>query len=226
MQSFKRALLDIGLLGVLSIAIGFGVNAVRERGAIKPTKNYFEKTAQTPSQPKPASRSTGEVSPPTPNLTTTPPTTGTTTAAATITHDAPKQPETAPVENTKHIQHDYQEINFGELVKVFQDPATTQGLNLFVDARKPDLYEEGHIPGAIQCDPYEPDDALNGIVARVSGVERVIVYCGGGDCEDSIFMCRELLDAAVPYDSIFLYPGGWNEWSANQMPAQAGREEQ
>ena len=222
MPSFKRVLLDLGLLGVLSIAIGFGVNAIRERGAIKPTKNYFEKTAQTPSRPKPASRSTGEVSPPTPNQTATPPITGTTTAA-TNTHDAPKQPGAAQAENTKHLQHDYQEIDFSELVKVFHDPATAQGLNLFVDARKPDLYEEGHIPGAVQC---ELGDTIDDVIARANGVERVIVYCGGGDCEDSIFMCRELLDAAVPYDSIFLYPGGWKEWSANQMPAQTGREEQ
>lgn len=225
MPSFKRALLDLGLLGLLSIAIGFGVNAIRERGAIKPTKNYFEKTAQTPPRPKPASRSTGEVPPPTLHPTPTPPATSTPTVA-TNKQDAPRQSETAPVENTKHIQHDYQEIDFGELVKVFQDPATAQGLNLFVDARKPDLYEEGHIPGAIQCDPYEPDDALNGIVARASGVERVIVYCGGGDCEDSIFMCRDLVEAGLPYDSLFLYPGGWKEWSTKQMPAQTGREEQ
>ena len=219
MQSLKRALLDLGLLGVLSIAIGFGVNAVRERGAIKPTKNYFDKTAQTSPRPKP------EIPPPAPNQSTTPPIPGTTPAAA-DRHDAPKQPKTAPVENTKHLQHDYQEIDFAEVVKVFQSPATAQGLTLFVDARKSDFYEEGHIPGAVQCDPYDPAAALGVVVARANGVERVIVYCGGGDCEDSIFMCRELLDAAVPYDSIFLYPGGWKEWSANQMPAQTGREEQ
>ncbi len=219
MQSLKRALLDLGLLGLLSIAIGFGLNAIRERGAIKPTKNYFDKTAQTPSRPKLG------ITPPTPNKTTPPPITGT-TKAATNTPDAPKQLVAAQSENTKHLQHDYQEIKFAELVKVFQDPATAQGLNLFVDARKPDLYEEGHIPGAVQCDPYEPDDALDVVIARANAVERVIVYCGGGDCEDSIFMCRELLDGAVPYDSIFLYSGGWKEWSANQMPAQAGREEQ
>ena len=220
MQSFKSALLDLGLLGVLSIAIAFGVNAIRERGAIKPTKNYFEKTAQMPARPK------GElpsVTPPAQSSLTKP-----SSAAKTIiaTPGAPSFPTAAQAENTKHLEHDYQEIHFPELVKVFQDPATAQGLNLFVDARKSDLYEEGHIPGAVQCDPYEPVDALDGIVARASGVERVIVYCGGGDCEDSIFMCRELLDAAVPYDSIFLYPGGWKEWSANQMPTQTGREEQ
>jgi len=225
MQSLKRVFLDLGLLGGLSIVIGFGVNAIRERGAIRPTKNYFDKTAQTPSRPKPASRSTGEVSPPTPNPTNNPPATDA-TPVATNTPGALKQPKTAQAENTKHLQHDYQEIDFGELVKVFQNPATAQGLNLFVDARKPDLYEEGHIPGAVQCDPYEPADALDVVVARAGGVERVIVYCGGGDCDDSIFLCRELLEAAVPYDSIFLYPGGWKEWSANQMPAQTGREEQ
>lgn len=210
MQAFKRVLLDLGLLGVLSIAIGFGANTIRERGAIKPTKNYFDKTTQAPS------RSEGEVPPASPN----PPSSK---------HANLQTKEAVPAaksRNTKHLQHDYQEIDFVELVKVFQDPATAQGLNLFVDARKPDLYEEGHIPGAVQCDPYEPDDALDHVVARASGVDRVIVYCGGGDCEDSIFMCRELLDASVPYDSIFLYPGGWEEWSANQMPAQTGREEQ
>lgn len=216
MQSFNRTLLDLGLLGVLSIAVGFGVNAVRERGAIKPTKNYFDKTAQMPSRPK------VEVS--MLNRAVTPSTIDTTTEA-TNAPGAPKQLEPAQAENAKHLQHDYQEIDFAELLQVFQNPATVQGLNLFVDARKPDLYKEGHIPGAVQCDPYEPDDALDGVIARASGVERVIVYCGGDDCEDSIFLCRELVEAGLPYDSIFLYPGGWNEWSANQMPAEAGRDE-
>ena len=217
MQSLRRVLGDLGLLGALSIAIGFGANAVRDRGAIKPTKNYFEKTAQIPSRPKVEVQSTNRVA--------TPPIKGKKTAA-TITPETPKPPGAAQAEDTKHLQHDYQEIDFGELLKVFQNPATAQGLNLFVDARKPELYEEGHIPGALQCDPYEPTDALDGIVARANGVERVIVYCGGGDCEDSIFMCRELVEAGLPYDSIFLYPGGWTEWSAKQMPAKAGREEQ
>lgn len=219
MQSLKRALLDLGLLGLLSIAIGFGVNAVRERGAIKLTKNYFDKTAQTLSRPK------LEVPHPTPKQAATPPIIGTTTVA-TNTSDALQELRDAQTDDTKQLQHDYQEIDFEELVKVFQNPATAQGLNLFVDARKPDLYEEGHIPGAVQCDPFEPDDALNDVISRASGVERVIVYCGGGDCEDSIFMCRELVDAGLPYDSIFLYPGGWKEWSSNEMPAQVGREEQ
>ncbi len=218
MQSLRRVLLDLGLLGVLSITIGFGVNAVRERGAIKPTKNYFEKSAQKPepsNQEVPAATSIPNRPTPVPNDRT-----------AEATTSAPRSPQAAKTGNVKHLQHGYQEIDFGDLIKVFQNPATAQGLNLFVDARRPDLYIEGHIPGAIQCDPYEPENALDGIVARANGVERVIVYCGGGDCEDSIFMCRELVEAGLPYDSVFLYAGGWTEWSANEMPAQMGRDEQ
>lgn len=219
MHTLHRVLLDLGLLGVLSIGIGFGVNAVRERGAIKPTKNYFERTAQAPSQPK------AEIAQPAviPSHT---PSAARDAMAAVGTPNTAKQPEPAKAATTKHLQHEYQEIEFPEVLKVFHSPATAQGLNLFVDARKPDLYEEGHIPGAMRCDPYEPDDALNGIVARANGVERVIVYCGGGDCEDSIFLCRELIEAGLPYDSVFLYPGGWTEWSAKEMPAEVGGREQ
>jgi len=195
---------------VLSIAIGFGVNGIRERGAIKPTKNYFEKTTQAPSRPK------GKLPPASLNPPSSKP----------ANLKTKEMVPAAKTENTKRLQHDYQEIDFAELVRVFQEPATAQGLNLFVDARKPDLYEEGHIPGAMQCDPYEPDEALDDIVARANGVERVIVYCGGGDCEDSIFMCRELVEAGVASDSIYLYPGGWKEWTTNEMPTQAGSEEQ
>jgi len=215
-QTFKKALLDLVLLGLLSIAVGFGTNTVRIRGAIKPNKNYFEKMAQLPAA------AVKKVAPPPPAIESR------SSAATTANPKLPAvtNPPVDDAEPTKHLEHDYQEIKFPDLVKVFNDPGTAQGLNLIVDARKPDLYEEGHIPGAVRSYPYESDGTIDDVVARTSGVERVIVYCGGGDCEDSIFMCRELVDAGVPYESIYLYPGGWKEWSAKQMPIETGSEEQ
>ena len=50
----------------------------------------------------------------------------------------------------------------------------------------------------------------------------VVVYCGGGDCEDSIFMCRELVETGLASDNIFLYEGGWHEWSESDQPTQTG----
>jgi len=57
------------------------------------------------------------------------------------------------------------------------------GLNLFIDARDEEHYVEGHIPGAIQCDPYQIERYLQNTMDRVNGVERIIVYCNGGECE-------------------------------------------
>jgi len=217
MNAMKRTILDGVLLCLLSVALGFGINSVRGTKRVLPTKSYFAKTAQPP--PSAGEARAADSSPAKP----------TTDAAVSALNPTPSPTSTPPKPNVqskkKHLEHDYQEIQFEELVKVFRDPATSQGLNVFVDARKEDLYEEGHIPNALHCSPYETGEHLDEVVARSNGVERVIVYCGGGDCEDSIFLCRELIEAGVPYDLVFLYSGGWQEWTDNNLPVQSGGHE-
>jgi len=177
----KTTIVELFALAILSLVLAFGVNAVRLKGSIKLTHNYFERSVDPAKVPgKPAS------------------------------------------ESTKTLEHPYHEIAFGDVARVFRDPATQQGLNLFVDARKAELFEEGHIPGAMHCDAYELGAALEEVVARANGVERVIVYCGGGDCEDSIFLCRELIEAGASYDDVFLYAGGFKEWVARGMSVDTG----
>jgi hypothetical protein len=51
-----------------------------------------------------------------------------------------------------------------------------------------------------------------------------VVYCGGGQCEDSIFMCRELDSAGIPYAKLFLYEGGYHEWVDQQQPTHQGSD--
>jgi rhodanese-related sulfurtransferase len=124
-----------------------------------------------------------------------------------------------------HIQHDYQSISLKDVIDAFNDPLTAKGLNVFIDARNDQHFEEGHIPGAVQFDPYHVEQYLDAAAAKANAAEKVIVYCNGGDCEDSIYACRELLTAGVPYESIYLFEGGWKEWSAAQQPVSPGREE-
>ena len=109
--------------------------------------------------------------------------------------------------------------------RVFDDPDTQSGLNVFVDARNDHNYEEGHLPGAVQCDPYLVDQYWDNVEPLVLGAMKVVVYCGGGDCEDSIFMCRELVNQGVPTEALFLYEGGWKEWVAAGGAAEIGRSE-
>ncbi len=212
MGSVKKTAVELLLLGGLSIVLALSVNAVRTSRSIKPSKNYFAKTASPPSgtQKMPALPSEA-LALKSPERAVDPPV-------------AKPTASTGAAAKAKKLEHDYQEIDFDQMVKVFNDPATRQGLNVFVDARKHEDYDEGHIPGALHCNPYEVAETIDDVVARSSGVERVIVYCGGGDCEDSIFLCRELVEAGVPQDSIFLYPGGWKEWVDRDMPVEEGHE--
>lgn len=196
MEAVKQAVIEMVLLGLLSTGLAFGVNAVRKEGHIKPTKNYFDKSVPT-------------------------------AAASTARMQAPSSGSvsSSPVPKQKHLEHDYQEISLDEVLAVLKDPETARGLNVFIDARKEDDFAEGHIPGAIRCSPYEIEKCINEVLDRAKGADKVVVYCGGGDCEDSIFMCRELVNADVPLEAVRLYPGGWKEWSAHKGPSRNGVEE-
>lgn len=125
---------------------------------------------------------------------------------------------------SKHAKHSYQEVDFDAVRAILEDPSTASGLNVFIDARSDEDYEEGHIPGALQCYPYEIDVYIDGITDYVLGAEKVVIYCGGGDCEDSIFMCRELAEMGVPQEAIFLFHGGWSEWTERGGEIETGRE--
>jgi len=81
---------------------------------------------------------------------------------------------------------------------------------LIVDAREPDEFAEGHIPGAVNV-PYDTavtDPAL--LESLDSGGRPVITYCGGGSCELSLSLADELFFAG--HDRVAVYIGGLPEW--------------
>lgn len=91
---------------------------------------------------------------------------------------------------------------------------------LFVDAREPYEFDEGHIPGAINL-PF--DVALSEpetLAALPVGGRPVIVYCGGGDCELSIKIAEELIFAG--HGRVTYFQGGMPEWIENGYPVSSG----
>lgn len=122
-----------------------------------------------------------------------------------------------------HSKHKFQIITFEDVLEAFNDGGMDDGSYVFVDARNDKLYEEGHIPGALQADHYRLDEYIEAVLDAADMAEKIIVYCNGGDCEDSIFMCQDLIEFDVPYDRLFLYEGGWNEWELNDQPVATGR---
>ena len=224
MTMVKQAVIELILLTVASVGVALAANKIREHKSIELTKNNFDKgsaparnsVAGTPHGGTPSA--TGALKPEGITKPTQPVTPIANTAPAKVAPD-----EIAKAASKKHLEHDFRIISLEEVQRVFDDPQTARGLNLFVDARDEEHFAEGHIPGAMQCFPYEARKCLDRVKAAADGADKVIVYCGGGDCEDSIFMCRELTEAGVPTEAVFLFEGGWKEWIAGGLPTEGAK---
>jgi len=202
MRAIRKTVVEVIVLGVLGLALGYGSNAVRGTGSIDPWKNLFRRSgAPAWGSPVATTEADGRDTPSVGGLRST-------------ATSSPAGPE-----------HEYQEIPFDEVVEIFNDPNTEMGVNVWVDARDDSAYEAGHIPGAIQCDHYQLDNFIDSVLEAVSIADKVIVYCNGGDCEDSIYLCTDLVEAGVPHEMIYVYTGGWKEWAGRNMPIATGREE-
>ena len=118
----------------------------------------------------------------------------------------------------------FQVVTLEEALTIYEDPNAASGLYVFVDARNDGAFESGHIPGAVQCDFYRLDDYIAEVGSNVAGAEKVVVYCNGYDCEDSLLICGELLRNDVPWEAIHLFKGGWEEWHGRDLPYVTGRE--
>lgn len=80
----------------------------------------------------------------------------------------------------------------------------------FVDAREKAEYVEGHLRGAVNLPSsaiYENADAVTAVVPPDA---RVIVYCGGGQCEAS-HNVSDALRRDFGYQNVVIYTKGWEE---------------
>ncbi|MFH1687131.1 MAG: rhodanese-like domain-containing protein [bacterium] len=90
------------------------------------------------------------------------------------------------------------------------------GQGMFIDARDPDEFECGTIPGSLNV-PFEhmPDvDDLTPYFDSALGFpprdQRLVVFCSGEDCDLSIHLSRNL--QAVGYTNLAIFFGGFREW--------------
>lgn len=105
--------------------------------------------------------------------------------------------------------HKSEYINISMLKKYLGDPRI-----LLIDARPPDLFAAGHIHGAINIYPLQDDrDAYLRSIMDLNHSKTIIVYCDGGDCDLSHDVAKDLKNFA--FNRVFIYHGGWNEWSKN-----------
>jgi rhodanese-related sulfurtransferase len=113
-------------------------------------------------------------------------------------------------------------VDSGAAARLFHDPRFQQGAIVFIDARDETHYREGHVPGAFELDPYHPETYFPTALPPCQAAEQIVVYCHGGDCDDSVSAALLLRDVGIATNKLFVYGGGITEWTTNGWPVEIG----
>jgi hydroxyacylglutathione hydrolase len=195
----KQVLLEGVLVGLLGAAVAFAANALSPQG-LKLTNDYFPGAPQVH-----ASARTG----------------ANRMAAVNVTNSRAFSSEEMLAARLK--QNGLQLIGTDEVLKLFHDPRREQDLVAFLDARPDNHYQAGHIPGAYQFDHFHPENYLATILPVCQAAQQIVVYCHGGECEDSEFAAVMLTrDAGIAKEKLFVYGGGITEWIDRGLPVEIG----
>ncbi len=107
---------------------------------------------------------------------------------------------------SRHFKPALPSLSVVEVAAMLDRPGVT-----LIDARHPETYRAGHMPGAINLPVY------SGLVERAETLQtvdpgnRVIVYCQSAECGWGEAIAADL--AFRGYRNVVLFPGGWNEWA-------------
>lgn len=94
---------------------------------------------------------------------------------------------------------------------------------LFIDARRTAVYREGHVRGARSIAVWEADaeDKVKAFYEEGHDPKApIVVYCTGGDCEDSHQLAQKLYGAG--FDAVFVYKDGFPDWQRRGWPVETG----
>ena len=202
MHRLKTTLVEFVVIAGVGLVIGLIANAFNRDG-LDLSENYFRRPAVSP-RPSP----------------TPPPLT--TTATDPANHGTAPPPERDPLVARIEDELGLQAVTHDEAVETFEDPYRLDGVYLFIDARDDEHYLDGHIPGAVQMDHYHKDRYLPAVLEACAAASRIIVYCEGGECEDSEFATRILLEAGVDWGLLHIYAAGYAAWTEAGLPVEIG----
>ena len=195
--STAAILLETVIVVALAAGFAFTVNKISPRG-LDLTRDYF---------PRPVTSAHAPVQVPPSNAVT-----------AVSANEYSEAEETDQRIKEKGLQP----MSRAETLRLFKDPRYQQGLVVFIDARAADHYAESHIPGAYALDRYHPEKDLAEDLTPCQNAEEVVVYCTGGECEDAEYTAIFLRDAGIPGQKIFVYGGGFEDWSSSHLPLEQG----
>ena len=197
-RTVGRIFAEAVLVAVVGVTFAFAANRISPRG-LSLNRNYF------PTGIHEAMRAGVETGPPA----TVPGSNSTVVPAP----PPPASPGPPP---------ELQVVDRFRAVELFHNSHLKAGAVVFIDARDEEHYLDGHVPGAYEFDPYHPEKYFPAVLPVCRAAEQIVVYCHGGDCDDSKTAALLLRDMGIANQKIFIYEGGITEWTSNHQPVETG----
>ncbi|TVS08315.1 MAG: rhodanese-like domain-containing protein [Phycisphaerales bacterium] len=114
------------------------------------------------------------------------------------------------------------ELTLAEALCLHEFAMAGDGTVVFVDARSGrGLFEQSRIPGAMHLSAnmvLGGDPAFEEFLGLVAPDAWVVVYCSGGDCDESKNLVAQL--QAFGYESTYIFVGGMDDWLAAGLPTE------
>lgn len=100
-------------------------------------------------------------------------------------------------------------VTYNQVLRLNSDESV-----LFFDARNEHEFAEGTIPRAKNIYAMDFEKHIPYILGLPDKNVRIVVFCGGGDCD----LSHELSDKLIQFGfkRVFIYLGGYTEWKAKQ----------
>jgi len=236
----QKPIVQAVVIVAVAIVLALVSNAVASRDRRLVLPGYYPNATQVPArEPATAPKIVIPKQAPaivlTPTNTPPPPLTPTTTTSgaprvtarrpAAETAAAPPKPK--PVVHSDplagfqpHPDKPYIEVDYADAAAL-----QSQGA-LVLDARRTSIYEQGHIAVALPYSVWESDvdDKVNKLYAERSDpreqLKPILVYCSGGDCEDSHMLAQKLW--GVQFNNVYVYKDGFPDWQKRGGPIHTG----
>ncbi len=96
----------------------------------------------------------------------------------------------------------------------------SSGTTFFLDARRSDDYEAGHIPNAVSLPVEEFGEKYPKVAPLLTPEASIVVYCNGTECELSHQLATLLKEQG--YTNVHMLFNGWTTWTNAGYPTETG----
>jgi rhodanese-related sulfurtransferase len=88
------------------------------------------------------------------------------------------------------------------------------------DARHLEVFAEGHLPMALSLPSDTFEETFGAYAGMLIPDQELLVYCSGVVCDESLLVCKSLLDYG--FTNLVLFAGGFEQWEAAGHAVETG----